>query len=288
MSPHIEWAPLGEQDLPDLVLLAKACLDHDGGLPLLSRQDYLSRLFCSGPGIVGRDVFGELVAAAAIGVEEVLERWATGLVIPDLRGQGVGDELIRWAREQTGGAPVKVIAETTSPESNELFARSGLRLVFAETVMRHRLSRIPRVALPSGLRTLPFDEESAALFHTAYRLSFAQRPGFPDTPLARWVAALTEDGSFRPEDSRVAVTRDGEPAGFVTLSDNWIDQVGTVPRWRGHGLGAHLVVRSLTALQRSGASEAWLAVNVDNPSARVLYERLGFVSSGMRARYTDR
>ena len=75
--------------------------------------------------------------------------------------------------------------------------------------------------------------------------------------------------------------------GFVLLVDNWIDAVGVVPEWRGRRLGAHLVVRSLTALERSGEAEAWLCVNVDNP-ARSLYERLGFRAKGTRARYEDR
>ena len=74
-------------------------------------------------------------------------------------------------------------------------------------------------------------------------------------------------------------------AGFVTISDNWIDQVGVVPEWRGQRLGAHLVVRSLRTLRKAGYEQAWLAGNVDNPSARALYRSLGFLDSGVRARY---
>ena len=54
--------------------------------------------------------------------------------------------------------------------------------------------------------------------------------------------------------------------------------------WRGRRLGAHLVARSLTALQARGAQEVWLAVGCDNP-ARSLYERLGFRNRGTRALY---
>ena len=84
--------------------------------------------------------------------------------------------------------------------------------------------------------------------------------------------------------SRVSLDEDGHVAGFVTMSDNWIDQVGVVPAWRGQGLGAHLVVRSLRSLAKSDWDEAWLAVNVDNP-AHDLYLRLGFEDHGVRARY---
>jgi ribosomal protein S18 acetylase RimI-like enzyme len=94
------------------------------------------------------------------------------------------------------------------------------------------------------------------------------------------------DPGFRPDLSRVVLDSGGHVAGFVTLSDNWIDQVGVVPAWRGHGLGAHLVVRSLRSLLKAGWEEAWLAVNVDNP-AHELYLRLGYVDSGVRARYEE-
>ena len=59
-----------------------------------------------------------------------------------------------------------------------------------------------------------------------------------------------------------------------------------MPAWRGRGLGAHLVARSLRALRKAGCEEAWLAVNVDNP-AHELYLRLGFEDSGIRARYEE-
>lgn len=285
---HVEWTPLTEDDLPALASLARACLDRDGGLPLLADEFMLRRLFLQGEGIGGRDITGDLVAAASCWVGEGLDRQATGLVAPDVRQQGIGEELVRWVRERAGGAGVRFIAETTSPESNSLLARAGLTLTFAETVMRHRLRDVPRVPLADGLTLLPFTADTADLFHAAYRGSFADRPGFPDTPRDEWLAWLQEGGDLRPEDCRVALTEDGEPVGFVTVSEGWIDQVGVVPAWRGRGLGAHLVVRSLTALRKAGAREVWLAVNIDNPAARVLYERLGFKAKGMRARYADR
>lgn len=285
---HVEWLPLTEEDLPALAALARACLDRDGGLPLLAEEAMLRRLFLQGASIGGRDITGELVAAAACWVGEGLDRQATGLVAPDLRRQGLGDELVRWVREQAGGAGVRVIAETTSPESNSLYARAGLTLTFAETVMRHDLTHIPYVPPPEGLTLEALNPETVDLFHAAYRASFADRPGFPNTPRDEWIASLEEDGEVRPEDSRVALTAEREPVGFVTVSNGWIDQVGVVPAWRGRHLGAHLTARSLTALRNAGASQVWLAVNINNPGARLLYERLGFVASGMRARYADR
>ena len=283
---ELRWAALSEEDLPDLVTLAQACLDHDGGLPQLTDEAMLRRLFLTGPGIAGRDITGELGAAASSWVGEALGRNATGLVAPDMRGQGIGEQLVLWVREQAGGAPLRVIAETTSPQSESLMAQAGLILTFAEAIMRHRRRTVPQIPLPEDLHVEPYSADTAAAFFTAYQGSFRDRPGFPDPPFKEWAGSLDEDG-FLPQESRVALTADEEPVGFVTVSTGWIDQVGVVPAWRGRGLGAHLVVRSITALRKADGRSVWLAVNVNNEHAQGLYERLGFKFKGMRARYSD-
>lgn len=282
----LAWGPLGETDLPDLRHLARTCLRADGGLPLLARDDLLRARFLTPRTTGARDELGELVATAAVtDPAEDGSVTATGLVHPSFRGAGVGSELMAWAVEQAGDAPLRVATETLTPAAEQLFAAHGMVQTFAETVMRHDLGDIPRCPPPAGVRTVAFGAESAPAFHAAYTASFADRPGFPATSAQEWLGFLAEDEDFRPDLSRVALDEDGRPAGFVTVSDNWIDQVGTTPGWRGRGLGAHLVARTLTALRRDGAHEAWLAVNVDNPGARGLYERLGYTVFGTRARY---
>ena len=193
---------------------------------------------------------------------------------------------MRWCKEVSGGALLRLVAETTSPESDALAEHLGLRRTFAEHVMRHPLVEIPRVPRPEGLHSYPWTDDTAGLFHRAYTRSFATRPGFPDTPRDEWVAEAQGDPGFRPDASRVVLDGDGHVAGFVALTDEWIDQVGVVPQWRGRGLGAHLVARSLRALRKAGCEQVWLCVNVDNP-AHDLYLRLGFVEAGLRARYEE-
>ncbi len=282
----LAWQPLTDDDLPALRHLAARCLEADGGLPLLASEAMLRRLFLSGAGIAGRDETGDIVAAASVFVDGTGQRTATGLVHPSTRWQGLGEELVQWAQERSGGSPLRVVAETTSPESDALFAEIGLQRTFAEHVMRHPLLEVLRVPRPEGLHSVPWTEDTAGLFHRAYRQSFATRPGFPDTPRDEWIREVEDDDGFRPGDSRVVLDDTGHVAGFVTLTDDWLDQVGVVPAWRGRGLGAHLVVRSLRALRKAGCEQAWLAVNVDNP-AHELYLRLGFEDHGIRARYTQ-
>jgi len=280
----LAWQPLTDDDLDAVRHLARRCLAADGGLPQLAHEQTIRRLFLSGSGIAGRDETGDIVAVASVFVDDAGHRTATGLVHPSTRWQGIGEELAQWAQERAGGSPLRVVAETTSAESDALYAELGLKRTFAEHVMRHPLGDVPKVKRPEGLQVEAWDDDTAGLFFTAYQQSFAERPGFPDPPRDVWVREVSEDHGFRPETSRVALDADGLPVGFVTITEDWIDQVGVVPAWRGRGLGAHLVVRSLRALVKAGCDQAWLAVNVNNP-AHELYLRLGFEDHGVRARY---
>ncbi|MGL5912333.1 MAG: GNAT family N-acetyltransferase [Phycicoccus sp.] len=282
----LAWAPLTGDDLPALASLARACLRADGGLPHLAGETMLRRLFLADAGIGGRDETGDLVAAAAVFVDGGGRRTATGLVRPSARRQGLGDQLVAWCAERSGGAPLRVLTETSSPDTGEFLRRYGLVQTFGEHVMRHGLADIPRIRRPAGTTVLPWHAATASLFHAAYVASFADRPGFPDPApgAADWVAAVGTEPGFHPDWSRVALADDGTPVGFVTLVDDWVDQVGVIPTWRGRALGAHLVVRSLRRFRKAGMERAWLSVNVDNP-AYELYLRLGFADAGLRARY---
>jgi ribosomal protein S18 acetylase RimI-like enzyme len=62
--------------------------------------------------------------------------------------------------------------------------------------------------------------------------------------------------------------------------------VGVDPAWRGRGLGAALMGVVLAGFQREGFAVVGLHVNIDNPNAIALYERLGFQLVGRRAKYS--
>lgn len=279
----LEWSPTTEDDLDALVRLGAACLERDGGLPDLSDRDHLRSTLVTDLAICGRDELGDVVAAAALGLDTSGGRTATGLIDPAAMGQGIGQEIAAWVVGQSVG-PVRFVLDSVSPEAETLFAELGLHRVFAEAVMQHGLKHIPFVRRPEDVVTLPFTDDTSEAFHHAYAASFADQPGYDEGSSRAWGRWLREQRGFQPEDSRVAMDRSGHVAGFVTLSDGWIEEVGVVPEWRGRRLGAHLVARSLTALQARGAQEVWLAVGCDNP-ARSLYERLGFRNRGTRALY---
>lgn len=284
--PGLVWGPLDESDLPSLSRLAASCLRADGGLPLLTEEQTLRGRILSGSSTGARDELGDLVAAAGLTHDPDGGATMLGMVHPSFRRLGLGADLVRWAREQAGGRQLRVAVESLNANAEDLMSEHGLVQTFAETVMRHDLHTIPHVRRPAGVRTVAFGDDTAHAFYTAYVRSFADRPGFPAPSESEWLSWLREDHDFRPDLSRVALHADGEPVGFVTVSRNWVDQVGVVPTERGQGLGGHLTARTLTAIAGAGAEEAFLCVNVDNPGARELYEKLGFTVYGTRARYT--
>lgn len=280
---QLEWADLTDADIPALRELAAACMDVDGGMPSLDSEESIRRLFRNGRGRIGRDVTGDAVAAAAIFRDGSLHPTATGLVHPSFRGVGVGASLYQWARSVTDG-DLRLLIENDSEVTDAFAHEVGMVKTFGETVMRHSLRKIPQIPRPEGLTIRAWTAETVPAFHRAWAESFAERPGFTAMDVEDWRSCIEGETGFLPEESRV-VLEDDRPVGFVTVSRDWIDQAGVVPDWRGRGLGAHLMVRSLSALQKLGSTEVWLSVTDDNASAQGLYERLGFTVTGHRGRY---
>jgi ribosomal protein S18 acetylase RimI-like enzyme len=109
--------------------------------------------------------------------------------------------------------------------------------------------------------------------------------------LEEWIGYWGGDDDYRPDLSRVAVDGGGEGAGFLLCDmdaaggEGWVTKLGVRPRWRGRGLAAALLSRTLHDLRSEGLCYATLEVGADNPTARRVYERLGFRVAGRRTLY---
>jgi GNAT superfamily N-acetyltransferase len=96
-----------------------------------------------------------------------------------------------------------------------------------------------------------------------------RRDGF--LPQATWLLMHQRPGSSR-----------GEPCG--TIQGVWdassgcgsIQNVGVMPGHRGHGLGTHLMRKSMEGFRAAGLSRVYLEVTAQNTAAFRLYLRLGF------------
>jgi mycothiol synthase len=286
--PHgLEWRPLRPGDLEAVRALAMACLEADGGLPLLAETGMLTALYGDADGIVATDATGPVAAGEILAVAAVRAgadaATGTGMVHPRWRHRGVGTHLLHWLVDHAGDRPLVVRTETCAPEAERLYNAHGLRQVFAELVLAHDLRPPPVVALPAAYELVPVAEASLDDLFGVYTRSFADRPGFTRPAQEEWLEDLLDDPTWDPHLSALVHHR-GAAAGFVNVVGSWVDQVGVVPEHRGRGLGAALLGRALTGFGERGAEAAWLTVEVANP-ALALYRSLGFTLQGKRARF---
>jgi mycothiol synthase len=229
-----------------------------------------------------------------------------GRVHPAHRRKGLGAALLRWSeergRERLHALPgdrrkvLRIDSPGVTPDADVLYQRHGFRLHFAEDMMERRLDvPLPPVPLPPAVELATWDARTLAQFYAAYTGSFRERPGFPGWSQDEWVEWVSADDDFRPDASYVAIFRE-QPIGFVatgvgsaTASDadrsGWITQVGTIPEWRGRGLGAALIVHVMQQFRAESLGKVALFVNTNNPSASVLYRQLGFETVTRRTIY---
>ncbi len=216
-----------------------------------------------------------------------------GVVGAEFTGRGLGRALMTWAEAETRerlAAPIaaghtvtfRADAESPGDRAVALYRATGLALVVAEDEMGRELHGVPERGFPEGMCTLAWGDMTAPLFFHAYDGAFRDRPGFPGWDEARWRASFTEPEVFSPEHSLVVM--DGpEPAAFavcwVEEGTGWITQMGVRAGWRGRGLGEALISRALRAFAGAGLQRAALEVATNNPHARRLYERMGFVTT---------
>lgn len=285
---ELRWRPLGAPDSAELVALAGRCLAADGGLPLAATAEFLARRYGGDKTatLAGFTPAGRLVAVTSVRSLAGPVSVVVGQVDPAVRGRGLGAWLLDWSLDHTRrGGPVRIETESLTQAAMRLYATRGFRQVFAEDVMRRALGTpIPAAPLPEGVGLEEWGEGNREGFFAAWTASFADRPGFPGWPQAEWVAWTTAEG-FRPSLSLLARDASGAPVGFVTCAEDWVVQVGVVPAVRGQGLGRALTCAALSGMRAAGDREAWLDVNVDNPTAAGLYASLGFTVVGRRARF---
>ena len=212
-------------------------------------------------------------------------RTATGLVRPSAR-TGARRQLVAWCAEHSGGSLLRVVAETTSPESEELVAGGGPAPHLRRARDAAHAVRRPRRPAPARACEAPLERGRPPCSTRPTRV--LRRPARVPRHPARGVGRLPRRAttSSSGDDSRVALTtpvRRGLRHALGQLDRPGRGRAGVA----GEGLGAHLVVRSLRALSKRGCEQAWLAVNVDNP-AHDLYLRLGFRRPRASGRATNR
>jgi ribosomal protein S18 acetylase RimI-like enzyme len=192
-------------------------------------------------------------------------------------------------------------------DAGSVYARQGFRLSHVELEMARDLrAPLPAGELPDGLALVSWAPERAGRFYATCRDAFSTRPGPGKWTQDEWVTGFAGGDTFRPDLSWLAVgagaaaagagyimcdvrpgpAPSGAGAGAPRRPVGGIRRVGVRPAWRSRGVASALLGAALRAFRAEGLDHAHLEVNENNPTARRLYERLGFEVAGRYTVYT--
>ena len=291
MSVHLRWRQIDRDDLPAITTLHAAALAVDGGSPFAAADWLLRRWYVDGVDVSlaafrGDELIG--VSARRYPARSEGSPWKiAGLVAPGHRGQGVGAGLLDFVLEGTGRlAPVLVETESLTRAADALYRNRGLHQTFAEDVMSVSLAqRVPVVAANPDIALTEWNKDSAPRFFAVWEAAFRERPGFPGWSAGTWIGWISDDDDFRADWTLLASAGDADLGFIIGATGGWIVQVGVIPAARGQRISALLMAEVFGRMIAAGETRAVLTVNVDNPAAIAVYERIGFARIGRRARY---
>ncbi|HSC91163.1 MAG TPA: GNAT family N-acetyltransferase [Gaiellaceae bacterium] len=209
-----------------------------------------------------------------------------GYVHPDLRGRGVGSEILRLAEEdgrrRTEDVEGRVyLQNATTSDAAEFYRARGFETVRRFRRMAIELEHEPEVTTPPGvvLRAIRRGEEPA--IHELLEDAFAEHWEHRRRGYEEYAKRTFDRDDYDPTLCPVAEAG-GVPVGaslnwWKEFGDwGWIGTIGVAPAFRGRGLGDALMRWSFAEFVRRGERRVALGVDAQNETgATRLYERLG-------------
>jgi mycothiol synthase len=310
--PGNTWRSMQPGDVNALHQFELDCSKLDGATHIIAPVEWEHRLsdsdYANSNSIVASDAMGKITAAGWISYQEEayeVQAFLDGRVHPNYRGRGIGDSLLSWLEEQAQAnlntiakgrkLVLRIMFYDRKKDATSLYENHSFWFQYAEDELEYDLkNKLPDYLLPAGMRFQTWSPENAFNFYQAYLKSFSSRTKTLMDENA-WVNhfANPKDDEFQPELS-VLVERENRPIAFavchidLTLDDKqphvaWITQMGVHSDWRQQGIGAAILSEILHRLTTAGIRTAKISVNVNNPSARSLYDKVGFT---LKKRFT--
>ncbi|KGJ82397.1 hypothetical protein GY21_01105 [Cryobacterium roopkundense] len=311
------WRPAKEDDIDGIWQLREAMgrLDHPNYLTTrgaIAADFGYSHVNAALDSLVGLDAAGRIVANGMVlfppRQETLVRSILIGGVHPDLRGRGIGRELLAWqvgrAKQQLASSTktlpgwIFAYADERAPQSAHLFERGGLDLTRYFLALERALDEpVPAVEPADGIRIAVYTPADSAQVHVARDDAFMDHWASQPMSDENW-AAFVNGRWFRPDLSFVAWAGD-EVVGFVlsTANENvwktqgftgsYIDLVGVTSGWRGRHIAQSLLAAQLEAGRALGHDRATLAVDSDSPTGALgLYTGMGFHAVHRKMAYT--
>lgn len=315
------WRAATAADIDALWELEKAIgvADHPNYVP--EREDIsvvfdFSFVDVASDTLVGLDADGRMVAYGLVvlqpGQQTLVKSNLGGGVLPEMRGRGIGRELLNWqiarARQQLATSDkelpgwIMASCDERAPQNSRLYERAGLLCTRYFLSLDRRLSEpIREVPLADGIRVAGYTPDLSAAVHAARDLSFMDHWSSQAIPEESWNAYVTGP-SFVDELSFVALGTEPDGSehvvGFVLSSVNeadwaaagyrssYIGLVGVLGAWRGRHIAQALLAAQLAASRAAGHERATLDVDSASPTGALdLYTGMGFFPTNRELAY---
>lgn len=306
----VEYRPLTLADAPAVFALLRACRVADADPDETTFSEFLHSTFhwfATDPALdtIGAlDADGRLIgfgwAFAREGATRAARVWLHGGVDPAHRRRGIGRRILRHGitraeavlSTRPGGVPGQIDVDALPHQVGRiaLFAAEGFEPVRSFAVMHRPLDiAVALEPLPAGLTAVDWGLHVDDAARHAHNEAFTDHWGSEPVSPERWGHLARSAPGFRGDLSSLAVTPEGEVAGYVLcaappgMQSNrptaWIGTVGVRRSHRRRGIAAALLTRSMAAMQRAGFEVVGLDVDAENPTGAVrVYERLGFAT----------
>lgn len=308
------WRPATIHDAPAIVRLDHATLEADGRDDPLSLDEVLEEFEPSWAlpeerSVVAVAPTGELHALAWIHLRPGSHRARTTFVVhPDARAGDVPRRLLAEVFDRVRGLDgtgafadagvVEIEAQPHQEHRVALLEEAGFRPQRRFHELRRDLTAtIARPEPPTGTRIARWDTRWSEPARLAHVEAFADHWGSTPPDRERWQHDFLH-GKFRPDLSFVAVTEDGEVAGYLLAHvfeqdwkvrgyrDAWIGTLGTRRAWRGRGVASALMLRSMHRMRDVGMEYAAIAVDSQSQTgADRLYAQHGFELQRVHVNY---
>ncbi|TFD25426.1 GNAT family N-acetyltransferase [Cryobacterium lyxosi] len=266
--------------------------------------------------LVAFDADGRLVAHGLVllqpGQETLVKSNLGGGVLPEMRGRGIGRQLLNWqvarGKQQLATSDkllpgwISTSCDERAPQNVSLYERFDLACTRNFLSLdRMLVDPIREFVLAAGIRLAGYTPELSNAVHAARDAAFRDHWSSQPIPDESWNSYVTGP-SFVNELSFVAFGTEPDGSehvvGFIMSSVNeqdwaaagyrssYIGLVGVLSGWRGRHIAQALLSAQLAASRAAGHERATLDVDSASPTGALdLYTGMGFFATNRELAY---